>query len=591
MILFDIETNGLLDKLDRIHCLCMVDTETGIRSQFADQEGYKTIREGLWILANAKEIAAHNAFAFDIPAILKVYPKWYTHATIDDTLVLARLMYPHIRDIDLSLNMVKLNGSHSLAAWGQRLGTLKGDFGKTTDWENWTKEMQDYCALDVEVLYLLWQKLSALNYPRTAIELEYEFAKEIKKQEDNGIDFNVLQAEILLQTLQTAQEEIQKTASKSFPEREVKTTIVPKRDNIKRGYLAGIPFTKTKREPINLGSRQQIIDFFKSKYKWEPAKLTDKGNAILDAEVFSDLHFPEAKIVEDYLNITKCIGQLSAGANSLLNYVYQGRIHGGINHNGARTGRCVHYRPNIGQVQSPKKIFGKEFRQLFIAPAGRVFVGTDLKAIELRMLAHYLHQYDQGRYATILLEKDIHTDNQQAAGLETRDQAKRFIFAFNYGAGDQKLGSIINPVADEVEQKQIGRTLRGNFLAKCVGMEDLIFDVKHTFKVNGYLRGLDGRRLVPRAQYNALNTLLQGGAAVLAKKWTCLIHNLAEEAGIDILQHIHCHDEVVLSCHEPNAETMAKLCELAAIEAGKFFNINLPIEAEAKIGLNWYDVH
>jgi DNA polymerase I-like protein with 3'-5' exonuclease and polymerase domains len=70
-----------------------------------------------------------------------------------------------------------------------------------------------------------------------------------------------------------------------------------------------------------------------------------------------------------------------------------------------------------------------------------------------------------------------------------------------------------------------------------------------------------------------------------------LIHNLAEEAGIDILQHIHCHDEVVLSCHEPNAETMAKLCELAAIEAGKFFNINLPIEAEAKIGLNWYDVH
>jgi DNA polymerase I-like protein with 3'-5' exonuclease and polymerase domains len=237
-------------------------------------------------------------------------------------------------------------------------------------------------------------------------------------------------------------------------------------------------------------------------------------------------------------------------------------------------------------AQIPKN---KEFRELFIAPVGKFFVGADLKAIELRMLAHYMHPYDGGNYTKLLLESDIHTANQEAAGLQTRDQAKRFIFAFLYGGGQEMLGSIVKPDGTLEEKTRIGKHIKESFLAKIPGLSDLLRDVKNAFNHRGFLIGLDGRKLHPRAAYNSLNTLLQGGGAVIAKKWTCLIHEYA--ADMDILQHIHCHDEIVLSCYETDVEALTKICLQAAIDTGVFFNINLPIEANAKVGLNWHEVH
>ena len=245
--------------------------------------------------------------------------------------------------------------------------------------------------------------------------------------------------------------------------------------------------------------------------------------------------------------------------------------------------------PNISAVPGPKKLYGKEFRELFIAPNNRVFVGTDLKGIELRTLSHYLFPYDGGNYATQLLSGDIHTANQEAAGLPTRDTAKRFIFAHNYGAGDEKLGAIINPTACADEQKQLGRQARDNFLLKMPGINNLIADVKHTFNVRGFLTGLDGRKLIPRASYSAFNTLLQGAGAIIAKKWTCLINDKIKDT--NILQHIHSHDEILFSCHETEAEMLMKICEDSALETGVFFKLNIPIEASAKIGQTWYEVH
>lgn len=585
-ILFDTETNGLLPVLTKIHCLCILDTENGKTMSFADQEGYAPLKVGLDILA-FEDIAAHNAFAFDIPAIQKVYPGWVPKKRVDDTLTLSRLMYPHLWDMDMASGKRvpgNLQGSHSLAAWGYRLWVEKGDFGTQNSWDEWSIEMQKYCEQDVKVLAKLWEHFAKLKYSLKAIDLEYEFSKQIKKQEENGIPFDSRQAEILLQTLNEKKDTLQAQANVVFPLRETKKVIIPKRDNAKLGRRVGVPSVTITREPINLGSRLQLIEYFKTKYDWQPKEYTEKGNPTLNAEVFQELPFPEAKLVGEYLDVSKAISQLGDGAGALLSKVNNGYIHGRVNHNGARTGRSTHSAPNIAQI--PKT---KEFRELFQAPVGRVLVGADLKAIELRVLAHYLCLYDSGRYAKILLESDIHTSNQQAAGLSTRDQAKRFIFAFAYGAGNELLGSIVKPEGSKEEKTRIGKKLREEFLYRTEGLEQLLMDVKNSYRTRGYLIGLDGRRLYPRAEYNSLNTLLQGGGAVIAKKWTCLIHEYSTD--MDILQHIHCHDEIVLSCHETNAEALTKICEQAALDTGIFFNMNLPIEANAKIGLNWHEIH
>jgi DNA polymerase-1 len=583
-LLFDVETNGLLPELNVIHCLSIYNTDTGAVLSFADQPGHVAISEGIAILEKAPHIAAHNAFEFDIKAIKKVYKEFNPVGKIDDTLVLSRLMFPHLWDLDLEKNKIrsKSYGSHSLDAWGQRLGVLKSE--TQANWSTWTPEMHEYCIQDALVLSKLWKYLISLNYSEKAIELEYEFAKQIKKQEENGTPFDLRKANVLLETFTNQKEKIEQEAAAIFPLRESKKVIIPKRDNAKKGYRAGVAHVTCTHEPINLGSRVQIIEYFKSKYNWVPKETTEKGNPVLNSEVFKDLSFPEARIVAEYLDVTKSIGQLSEGANALMAKATNGTLYGRVNHNGARSGRCTHFSPNIANI--PKT---KEFRELFTAPVGKVFVGADLKAIELRMLAHYLHPYDQGHYTKLLLESDIHTANQEAAGLQTRDQAKRFIFAFLYGAGQEMLGSIVRPEGTKDEKEKIGKEVRDNFLAKIPGIDSLLRDVKNAYNHRGYLIGLDGRKLHPRAAYNSLNTLLQGGAAVIAKKWTCLIHEYA--ADMDILQHIHCHDEIVLSCHETDTEALTNICLKAAVDTGIFFNINLPIEANAKIGLNWHAIH
>ncbi|RLC04116.1 MAG: hypothetical protein DRI57_28545, partial [Deltaproteobacteria bacterium] len=538
---FDIESDGLLDVMTKIHCLVIIDENNKVFS-CADQKGYMPITEGLALLSEADEIIAHNGQNFDCPAIKKIHPKW-TYKKCIDTLIFARLVYPHIWDIDMVEKKTERMGSHALEAWGQRLGEPKTEF--KTDWKTWSKIMQDYCVQDVVVLKRLYEKLISAEFHDSAIQLEHEFAACLQKQMQNGVPFDIKKATALKDVLLAEKEKVATQAKEIFPEMEKKEIFIPKRDNAAKGYRKGIPFAKITKTTINLGSRKQVGDYFKEKYGWQPRELTDKGNAKLNSEVFDKLPYAEAPIVSKYLEVNKRISQLSTGNGALIEQVKDGHIYGYINHNGARTGRCTHSRPNVSQVPSPKKLYGKEFRELFHAPTGKVFVGTDLKGIELRTLAHYLKHYDDGNYIKILLDGDIHIANQEAAGLATRDQAKTFIYALNYGAGNEKLGTILKPEAGKDEKIRLGKQARESFLTKMPGIRDLIADVKHTFKIRGFISGLDGRRLVPRAEYSSLNILLQSAGAVIVKKWTCLVNEMLTD--VDFQEHIHSHDEILLS--------------------------------------------
>jgi hypothetical protein len=159
-LIFDLETNGLFNDVTRIHCLAIYDTEAKQMLVYNDEGDTEPLTRGIQRLEDASEIVGHNIINYDLPVIRKLYP-WFTNVgRVLDTLVLSRIYHADILSIDGKRkwkNMpLQLYGRHSLESYGYRLGEYKGSFGKTSDWKEWSQEMQDYCLQDVQVTAKLW---------------------------------------------------------------------------------------------------------------------------------------------------------------------------------------------------------------------------------------------------------------------------------------------------------------------------------------------------------------------------------------------------------------------------------------------------
>lgn len=621
-LLFDIETDGLLDTVSVVHSNVIKDIQTGQVYSAHDHEGSKvSIEQSLEILEKAPLIVGHNIIKYDIPAIQIVYPGWEPRGRVIDTLVCSRLIWPDLKDSDFRLarkNKLfpkKLIGSHSLEAWGYRLGNFKDDFGKTTDWKNWSPEMQEYCEQDVEVTEALYRHILNQRYSSEAIALEHEFQRVIWLQEASGFPFDLEAAHDLYAELAAKRQELEDGLQEAFPPKVIEEEFVPKANNRKRGYIKGVPIIRRKEIPFNPGSRKQVAERLIENFGWEPEEYTPTGQPIVSEEVLNHLDYPEAKLIADYYLVQKRLGQLAEGKAAWLKLERNGRIHGTVITNGAVTGRCTHNSPNVAQVPSVGVPYGEQCRALFHAPKGYVLMGCDASGLELRCLGHYMARYDGGAYIDVILNGDIHWANTQALGLvadgEERDEenehhnwarnkvAKRFIYAFLYGAGDELLGSLLEPDATPQRKKKLGAKLRKTFLSKTPALKRLVENVQNTAKKRGYLRGLDGRRLRVRSLHSALNTLLQSAGAIIMKEATVFLdwkltrdpHQF--EAGYmkDFWNAAHVHDEYQIICREEIGDTVGMAGVQAIRDAGTHLGFRCPLDGEYKLGRNWAETH
>ena len=587
---FDIESNGLLDDLTTIHCIVLKDINTQQLYSFEPNE----VEKGLELLSNADHIIGHNIIKFDIPAIQKVYPDWQTKAQVTDTILCSRLIWADIKDKDFKYAAMhkefpmKMVGKHSLESWGYRLDFHKGEYGKTTDWSEWTPEMQAYCEQDVHLNAKLYEVIKSKNYSETALFIEHEFQRCIKAQEDHGFFFDVSKAKELYTQLQRRRGELYNELQELFPQWEKDDGIfVPKRNNKTKGYVAGEPVQKTKTVIFNPNSNDHITDRLINKYKWKPREFTKEGKPRVDETVLGNLKYPEAKQLAEYKLIQKRIGMLAEGDTAWLKVVKNNHIHGQVITNGAVTGRCTHKFPNIAQVPSVSAPYGKECRELFSVPDGFKLVGVDVSGLELRCLAHYLYPFDNGAMVKELLDGDIHTANQKAAGLPTRNQAKTFIYAFIYGAGDTRLGEIVGGGIKE------GKQLRKQFLTKNPALGYLKNDVEAKAQRQGFLNGIDKRQLPVRSIHSALNTLLQSCGAIIVKRATILLDsrikwlNLVDKASMVA----HVHDEMQLQVIADKADDIGKAAVQSIKEVQHVFQLNCPLDGEYKVGSNWAMTH
>lgn len=594
-LIFDLETDGLLDALTKIHCIWIEDVETGERVGYGPNM-IDIARAGMR-LRQADRIIGHNILKFDIPAINKVLDADLLPLTLDsvgtrfiDTMVCTRLLYADIAKDDKARgrNLGKLTGAHKLAAWGKRLGVLKGDY--EGGWESWNQEMHDYCGQDVAVTRALYDRIQALNTDPRAVLLEHQFAFLMAEMEANGFGFNEQAAVDLYLGLKVQQGKLSDQLKEVFPPEEI-TTFTPK-----------LRIPKTKLVEFNPSSRQMIGRRLMAK-GWKPTEFTDNGQPKVDETILADLPYPEAKVLADYFLTEKRIGQIAEGDQAWLKVNKNGVIHGSINPNGAVTGRCTHSRPNISQVPKVGSPLGAECRACFRPTrAGWVQVGVDLSGLELRCLAHFMARYDGGAYGRILLEGDIHWANVLALGLaagarddsilehrQARDKAKTFIYAFLYGAGNAKVASILGV------SPTLGGKYKARFLRSLPALASLIEDVQAKAKAQGFLKGLDGRRLRVRSPHSALNTLLQSAGALIAKKATVLayqnLHSRGVQWGHDWALMAHVHDEVQIECHPALADEVGDVVVKAMEEAGREFGLRIAITGEAHAGNNWAETH
>jgi DNA polymerase I-like protein with 3'-5' exonuclease and polymerase domains len=338
------------------------------------------------------------------------------------------------------------------------------------------------------------------------------------------------------------------------------------------------PFSRLDYPEFNLGSRQQIGRYLKY-FGWEPETFTEKGQPIVDESVLNKVKgIPEAELIGEYLMVQKRIAQIQSWVDAVKN---NGRVHGYVNSNGAVTGRMTHSKPNMGQVPAVYSPYGRECREVWTVPSGYSLVGMDASGLELRMLAHYMN--DEG-YTNEILTGDIHTANQLAAGLTTRDQAKTFIYAFLYGAGDAKIGSIVGGTAKD------GKRLKEKFLSNTPALGRLRERVG-VASGRGYVLGLDRRRVSVRSEHAALNTLLQSAGAIVMKKALQLLDEYATKWNIDYKIIGNIHDEIQTEVRSDEADVFGRLATSCIEAAGIHFKLNCPLAGEYKVGDTWADTH
>ena len=600
-LIFDCETDGLLRVTTKVHSLVIYDTEKDKLYSCTDNDTqFYPIKYGLKLLMEAKEIVGHNIVKFDLPALQKVYPEFNYKGKIFDTLIAAKLAYPDIGLYDVhrirkGLLPKNLYGKYSLKAFGYRLKVYKGLYGEQDNaWAMWTSSMQSYCEQDVMVTKALYEVLEKKNIPDTVLALENRFAQIIGLQEQRGVQFNRDKAIELASSLKVKQAELDKDLRAVFPDEIKEETFIPKVNNKKRGYVKGIPFIKKKVIPFKPSSRQQVADRLKKLYNWKPTEFTDTGQPKINDEVLKNLPYKEAPLLAEYFLVTKLLGYLTEGQNAWLKMEQAGIIYGEVDTIGAVTRRCTHHHPNLAQTPNAEAPYGKECRELFEPRNGFKLIGTDAKALELRCLAHYMKD---DVYTYEILHGDIHTKNQEAAGLPTRNKAKTFIYGFLYGAGDEKVGQLIDKGAKE------GKLIKQKFLNNIPALKNLINKVKITIKQRGYLLSLDKNKLKIREEYKGLNTLLQSAGAIAMKKALCIMFDWCVERNWcedrfylsekeqKVYFVLNIHDEFQAEVKPEIDEEYKTLAPKAIQAAGEYFKFNCPLDGDVKEGLNWYETH
>lgn len=617
-IIYDLETDGLLSEVSKMHCLVTIDADSGEERVFHDSPQFLpcagTLAEGVAYLGQADRTAGHNILGYDAPVLAKLGYVDRTHVSQDrtkmlDTVVLSRLVYSDRKERDFALHAQeklqgKYIGAHSLGSWGDRLGFPKADYNG--GWAEFSQEMLDYCIQDVRVNHRLYQVLMKRlpHYSAGGLDtvtVEHLFAGQLEDQQTRGVKLDRKVGEKLLAHLHVRRTEMEEKIAEAFPP-------------IKKFYKLtskGVPRKVRCRETgelrdhkllhFNPGSRQQLAARLIKAHGWVPKELTANGNPSMVEDVLRDLAdiYPEVGHVLEWSICNSRIAILEDGPSGYFRLCDENDVlHGRTLHIGTVTHRCAHSKPNTGNVTSVRKPYGKELRQVFRAFPGYIQAGFDADGLELRMLGHYLAEFDGGTYGKAVVSGDkskgtdphsIHAKAISEAVPCDRDTGKTCTYAFLYGAGDARLGKTFG------KGTGLGKKIRASLRKNIDGLAPLLASIEDQVRQTGSIISLDGRRTGIRHEHAALNSLLQTAGAVVMRWVPVYLERLLPDYGIipgkDFLQTGHIHDEVQGSLRPHMEDNFSRAVEMAFTLTTESLGLRVPVSGTAEFGTSWADTH
>lgn len=601
----DIEGDDLPSNV--VWCMCAVNVKTGEEVSLTTTE---EIAE--WVRLRKAEkckFLFHNGLGYDAPTLNRLLGTGLVVSELIDTMMMSMLYSP------------SLDGGHSLAAWGERLRFLKGEFN---DFSRLTQEMVEYCLQDARlcrrIFVELVRRMVRAGFTDEGIELEHRSWLLIQAQKNNGFKFNIEEAHALYARLRGIEQEIGEKVHDIWPpvlqivgtyKRPYKQDGSPSANFLRHCEQYervevredGLEYDCYGRVAFNIGSPAQRVEKL-VELGWEALpnertptglpKPTSKGKLVPSLLKFlEDYDNPGPRLIAQWMDI-------NARANMINTWIEAynadtGCIHGSLWL--ANTLRYRHSNPNTANI--PAVRVGKDDRPLLGAdgaytyesrnlwtcrdPDTRRLVGTDAKGIQLRVLAHYLNNPD---FSHSVLEGDPHAYNQQIGGFETRAISKTFIYAFLLGAGDEKIGQIIGGSPRD------GKQVKQRFIANFPGLSELLQRLGQEVERRGRIVLCDGTPIIVSQPHTRLGYLLQGDESRIMKRAAILTDREVRRRKLDVLKVCDVHDEFqhdVLNEHVD--EFMTEVCPFAFRKSGESFNYRVPIECSSKVGLTWSMTH
>lgn len=600
-LVVDVEANGLLDTISKLWQLSVIDVDTGRLSSF----NRNTLQAGLDMIQKADTLIMHNGLGYDLHAIEIVTGIKLDWDKVIDTLILSRLARPD------------RPGGHSLAKWGEFLGIAKPVH---EDWSQWSPEMQVRCDEDAKITVKVFDRLKGMldKYP-VPCQIEHFVAWETAKMTQRGITLDVPYCRKLASEIRGEQEQVLADVKLLFPpilvpkeasaSKQSKTLKTVNSRHPLRGLLdVGVAYCPVKVQEFNPSSRQQVASRLSTKYGWRPTQFTPGGAPEISEETLGELEYPEAQVFAKYLKNDKLLGYIegepkkSGGGGGWLHHERDSVVHPQFNPLGTITSRPSCSNPNLQQVPKAPRV-----RRAFRSREGRVLVGVDASGLELRMLGHYLARLDGGAYAEEVVRGDIHSKVRDAIGFDHgdpktgRDYTKNIEYGMIYGAGNEKLGKLAKKNARDQgvtlkkSERALGKAIRAKVKEAIPGYGDLDKDVKAKAAQQGWIKGLDGRRIWMRSPHSSLNFLLQSAGIIVIKQAMLEAPSALSAVGLvedsDYWPLLWVHDEWQVECLPEVAELVGQTLAGTFALAGATLGVRCELDGEYKIGSTWAETH
>ena len=605
-IIYDIETNGLVDTVDTIWLVVTKNIDTNEVITFSDYDvDSKPLNELVPFLNKATVLIGHNIIGYDNVVMHKLL-NWVPPTSIKmiDTMIISQM------------NNFRREGKHSLKNFGLILNDAKGE---SPDFLKYSPEMKTYAIQDVNLNHKVYkyvineaQQLIA-NRPKfqQALKTEHAIAELCSEQVKGKWKFNTPLAKSHYEYLASEMKIIEDEINPTLKPRKVLIDKDPKKAKyLQDGRLSSVSarmlsqflgteikqtdtdkwnpndtFQRFNMIEADLGNMDQVRGMLLDN-GWQPSQYTPKGEPKITEDTLSSIKGDIGQKVLKYYQLRSRHSVLRgwielAEANNNRVYVEAFNI-------GTPTYRQRHSK--IVNVPSSNSFFGKEMRELFVADTNKVMVGCDSSGNQIRALGHYLNSKEINDH---ILNGDIHQRTADVVGVP-RQLAKSLLYATIFGAGFAKLGKMVNGIED----LEKGREVKNKLYVAFPGLKELNNRLNKFFYTTqnkdgmGFIPALDGRKIYAESSFKLLNYLLQAYEAITVKSAVVNAFKMFKEENLNVDMLGLIHDEVQV---QTKPENIKRVKEILSYSFGDFITkeleLNIQMAGDAKEGNNWYETH